>query len=721
MPAAPPNEIDWLDIWSLPQESPAKVALGVGLLLLFFAVLPPGPRFLAHTSWLEAAGVADGKRRRRFLATAAAAAAFLSLGYIAYYLRAGPRAPEAAVYWLQGRGISRGHLSWEPASGIASFAGHGVAVLTSGRLAPDVAPGFSSLLALGFAVGAPMVVGPLLAGGVVVATWFLGNEMAAIAGLRAERAESTGRLAAGLSITCAALRYHTADPLPHALAGGLVACALALVLRARRRPGSTPLALCGLALGGVAVVHPLSSIAATAVCLAVASGGLVAGARTGTAVKEQTFAGLRLGAVVVGTLPGIVILAVAHHFGAGLSLADSVVVPGAAPPLLALTAPSGKPPVEHVPWLLHWLHALRAHLADVASFEPLPLVAVFALIGKYRAKGARWAALIIAGHAIVCGIAGQTGVGLGAGAAGLAAVLPVDHALVALALARLFPHSIGRAAIAAMGFVAVGFALHGARGHEELAASEPGRPRFEPDFLRERAVTAGIVLFDDDVGYEIASDPGAMPSHALVAARFRGDDYDRLAYDAFGHPAVHRYDPTPKTGPTLTPWTPPGEGSDSWRFEAESEWPPAWVAGGDADDLPTPGSCASGALGGSGGKVLQLTPRRKVGGDVEAQATIELPSPRLAGAIEKRTWQIAPRVFQNGSGGEGAIDVRSAFGPAAGPPLAHWAWVDHATQPTCVELPQQPVELGPAQPRVWVVLTARHAAVAFDRTVVRSR
>jgi hypothetical protein len=721
MPAAHPPEIDWLDVWSLPQESPAKVALGVGLLLLFFALLPRGPRFLARTSWLEAAGIPDGRRRRRFLATAAAAAAFLSLGYIAYYLRAGPRAAEAAVYWLQGRGISRGHLSWEPPGGIASFAGRGVAVLASGRLAPHVAPGFSLLLALGFAVGAPMVVGPLLAGGLVVATWFLGSEMAAIAGLRADRVESTGRLAAGLSIMCAALRYHTADPLPHALAGGLVACALALVLRARRRPHSAPLALCGLALGGVAVVHPLSSVAATAVCLSIAARGPVAGARTETAASAQTFAGRRLGIVIAGTLPGLVVLALAHHFGAGLSLVDSVILPDAAPPVLALTPPSSKPPIEHLPWLLPWLHALRAHLADVASFEPLPLVAVFALVGKYRAKGARPAALIVAGHAIVCAIAGQTGVGMGAGAAGLAAVLPVDHALVALALARLFPRSIGRAAIAAMGFVAVGFALHGARGHEALAASEPGRPRFEPDLLREHAVTAGILLFDDDVGYEIASDPGAVPSRALVAARFRGDDYDRLVYDALGHPAVHRYDPTPKTGPTLTPWTPPGEGNESWRFEAESEWPPASVAGGDADDLPTPGSCASGALGSSGGKVLQLTPRRRVGGDVEAQATIELPSPRLAGAVEKRTWQVAPRVFQNGSGGEGTIDVRRALGSAAGPPLAHWAWVDHATQPTCVELPPQPLELGPAQPRAWLVLTARHAAVAFDRTVVRSR
>jgi hypothetical protein len=714
MPATIPTDPDWLDVWSLPLETPAKVALAAGLMLLLFALVPGGPRFLARASWVEATGVADGARRRRFLATTAAVAAFLSLGYIAYYLRAGPRAADAAVYWLQGRLLSRGRLSWEPPGGIASFAAHGLAVRSPARLAPYVAPGFSSVLALGFAVGAPMVIGPVLAAGLVVATWFLGREMATTAGLRDDRVESVGRLASGLSVTCAALRYHTAEPLPHALAGGLVACALALALRASRGGGPRMFGLCGLALGGVALVHPLSSIA-----VAIAALILATAARSARVSSSSRL--LRTGAVVAGAMPGLALLAIAHHLGAGLSLGDSVAAPATASPALALalSPPPAVPPPEHAAWLMRWLYALRAHLADVANFEPLPLVVVFALVGKFRAKGARCAAAVVAGHAVACALARQTGVGMGAGAAGLAAVLPVDHALVALALARLFPRNIGRAAIAAMGFGAVGFALHAARGHEALAASDVGRPRFEPDLLRERGVTAGILFFDDDVGYELASDPRTDAIHALVAARFRGDDHDRLLYDALSRPAIHRYDPTPKTGPTLTPWTPPGEGGDLWRFEAESEWPPASVVGGEANDLPPPGSCASGAMGGSGGRVLELTPRRRVGGDVWAEATIELPSPRTAGGIEKRTWQLAPRVFENGSGGEGSIDIRPALEAHTGAPLAHWTWVDHATQPTCLELPQQPLELSPLLPRVWLVLTARHAPVALDRTVVR--
>src|SRR5207253_6551869 len=121
------------------------------------------------------------------------------------------------------------------------------------------------------------------------------------------------------------------------------------------------------------------------------------------------------------------------HFGAGLSLADAVARPEETA-ALALTAPSGVSPVEHASWWMRWLHAVRAHVEDVASFEPLPLVAVFALAGKYRARGACWAAGIVAAHAGVCAIAGQTGVAPGAGAAGLAVLLPIDHALVALAL-----------------------------------------------------------------------------------------------------------------------------------------------------------------------------------------------------------------------------------------------------------------------------------------------
>src|SRR5579859_1852313 len=100
----------WLGIWSRPPDRPSQVALAAGAMLLVVALVPGGPRWLG--TLIEATGAVELRRRRRFLFVAAFVAAFLSLGYIAFYLRGGPRAPEAATYWLQGRAMSHGELGW---------------------------------------------------------------------------------------------------------------------------------------------------------------------------------------------------------------------------------------------------------------------------------------------------------------------------------------------------------------------------------------------------------------------------------------------------------------------------------------------------------------------------------------------------------------------------------------------------------------------------------
>ena len=215
-PSLPAATAVWLGTWSYPPDRPAQVALGASLALAAIAVTPGGPRRLA--SLLDFAGLADLARRRRFLIVVPLFAAFLSLGYIAFYLRGGPRAPEAAVYWLKGRALSHGDLSWTAAGPTASFRAKDLLLLAPDRLSAIVAPGYPLLLAATFLVGAPMLVGPLLAAALAAATWALARELAADAGESAPRDEMIARIAAAMSVMSAALRYHTADTMSHGLA-----------------------------------------------------------------------------------------------------------------------------------------------------------------------------------------------------------------------------------------------------------------------------------------------------------------------------------------------------------------------------------------------------------------------------------------------------------------------------------------------------------------------
>jgi hypothetical protein len=71
-------------------------------------------------------------------------------------------------------------------------------------------------------------------------------------------------------------------------------------------------------------------------------------------------------------------------------------------------------------------------------------------------------------------------------------------------------------------------------------------------------------------------------------------------------------------------------------------------------------------------------------------------------------------------GGKGSATLVLAAAPD-GPPLAQWTWDDDAKNPTCVDLPAQPVELGGDRTRAWLVLKAHGGPVALDKTTLRSR
>jgi hypothetical protein len=276
-----------------------------------------------------------------------------------------------------------------------------------------------------------------------------------------------------------------------------------------------------------------------------------------------------------------------------------------------------------------------------------------------------------------------------------------------------------------------GFAVHASNDHEALAASDLGRPRYEPDVAREANVSHGLLFFEDDEGFKLAFDPGVPASHGIQAVRMRGDDHDRLLYDSLGHPAIHKYVAADgSASSSVTFWAPPSAGSDSWRFEAESDWPPIATHDGRAAVVE--------AVGASEGHALALEPSP---GAAEATMTVALPVPRGPTPAERKTWMVVPRVVQRGGAGSGTLELVAAPGAA---PLASWTWddasahakptddahpdgltpakrADAAPAPIATELTPQPVELGGELARAWLIVHARGGAVALDKITLRAR
>jgi hypothetical protein len=286
-------------------------------------------------------------------------------------------------------------------------------------------------------------------------------------------------------------------------------------------------------------------------------------------------------------------------------------------------------------------------------------------------------------------------------------VLPLEHALLGVAIVRVLPERVPTAATLAMALSLGGFALHTSHAHLALAIQGDSQPRFEPDVARESGVAHGLLFFDDDAGFELASDPSATASHGVEAVRLRNDDHDRLVYDLLGHPPAHRYLWNAGVA-SVTVWTPPNGNSDAWRFEAEADWPPLQVTGGRVDRVDGAGMCPSDA------KALSLEP----GGAGEATMAIELPSPPAAAGSAPRSWRVIPRVFLRGGPGEGRMALSEQPG---GPPLATWTWKDATNGPGCIEIAEQTVTLRPEVRRTWLLIGARGGSIALDKTVLRAR
>ncbi|HXK18057.1 MAG TPA: hypothetical protein VNG33_09650, partial [Polyangiaceae bacterium] len=225
-------------------------------------------------------------RRSFWLAVLCLLAFGLSSAYLSYYLRGGPRIIDATSYFLEARSFAAGSFSFHVPDPTGSFRGRFLLAHGDGHeLGVIFPPGYPLLLALGVRLGVTLLVGPALGALLVLMTFALARAL--------QQPAKVAWVAAGLSVLCAALRYHTADTMSHGLATLLAGAALTFALRRDWR--FSPLCA-GLCLGLLVATRPVS--AAVALVL------------TGCALRKTARAWPLL---LLGMLPGILLLLCQQH------------------------------------------------------------------------------------------------------------------------------------------------------------------------------------------------------------------------------------------------------------------------------------------------------------------------------------------------------------------------------------------------------------------------
>jgi hypothetical protein len=557
-----------------PPDVVASAALATGVVLLGWSV------------WRPRAPLGSRLSDRAFVALLAVLAALLSAGYVTFYLRGGPRIIDATSYFLEARAFSEGHVRIPLAQfPSASFRGRFLLGAQDGSAISVIfPPGYPAVLALGFFAGAPMAVGPLLAAGLVVASFGLARRMFDDSGV--------ARFAAVLSTVCAVLRYHTADTMSHGLSALLFAVAL---WAARGRSGRDAF-LAGAASGLLVATRPVTGLLCSVLVL--------------LGIRRADRSLLALAGATIPVVAFIVEQRVAT--GSWLTSSQSTYYALADGPRGCFRYGFGSGigcMFEHGDFVRAHLHdgyglvaalgttlrRLKMHLADAGNVELYMPVLVYALVRSIREKRALMLTFGVVGVVAAYAPFYFDGNYPAGGARFYADVLPLEHALIAWALVRLGVARFGA------GVALIGFAVHTSHDHRQLADREGGRPMFERKLVADLGVSRGLVFVSTDHGFNLGFDPRSLDRRdGLFVARRRYDAHDFVLWDALGRPDAYdySYDPSGSLGVKLTRFTPDVPGA--LRFEAESEWPPLSVSGGSV--VPAFLPCAS------RGRALWLTP-----------------------------------------------------------------------------------------------------------------
>ena len=699
----------WLRTLDAPPDVPSAVAFAVALLFLWlgrrvFAALFRAPKAMA-------------------IAVLAAIALALSAGYVHHYLRGGPRIIDATSYWLEARALAEGYASWPIEEPTASVRGRFLLLggtAEAPRLGVIFPPGYPLVLAIGFLLGAPLWVGPVIGALLVAATYALAKAVTA--------REDIARLAAVLSVVCANLRYHTADTMSHGWAAFLFAGSLALAFGAvdadsgpKRRLKA---ALAGVLFGWLFATRPVSAFVLLPLLMfaaikvrAMERVALAAGALLPIALfllQQRSVTGSYFVSsqaayyAIADGPPGCF----RYGFGTGIGCQHEH---GS---YVAAVLPNG---LDWKAAAIVLLRRLRLHAIDVGNVEPAALLVVLAPFLAFFARrpaaspgpidepaemtdvGARRTLALAAG---VLGIFVVylpfyfDGSYAGGGARLFADVLPLEHVLIATAVALLVERARARwrsidlpLASAVLSALCVGgFGVHAVFEHLMLRDREGGRPFFEPSVLAEGKVDRGLLFVGTDHAFNLAYDPAARDAgRALVVAREYGDDRDRLVWERLGRPPAHRYvfEGRDASKPAVVPWS-PGPPPHPYRFEAEAEWPPIRQNGGAFEPVFAHGTCAWGA------RLLAVNGER----DRAFDGAISFPVPK------KGIFRLGVHVASIG-------DVTARFVLREGPdkpPLATWAFASSRRDFDCATLTEELVNL---TDRGWLEVTARGGSTLY--------
>jgi hypothetical protein len=720
--------------WGKPGDGPSWAALGVGLLLIAFAALASKRRSVLFEG-----------NEQRFLGASALACAFLSLGYVAYYLRGGPRIIDATAYMWQARALAHGSFGEPMPDASGSFRGRFLLYDEAhGTLHGIFPPGYPLLLSLGVRLGAPMVVGPLLAGALVYAVAHLAREWLQHTSIPREHHAAFVRVAVLAQVTSAAMRYHTADTMSHGLAALLVTLAFAASLRGRRTKKKGAFAVAGLCIGALAATRLASAppvFLVAAACALKTAPSLGQGfaptprmlapsasrpdARTSTPTPTSTFLSLCL-----GLAPGLLFLAASQSAvtGSAFSSAQRLYYATSDGPPDCFRYGFGRGVgclYEHgdfvrarladgygvVAALGTTLRRLRAHLTDIQNFELLALVPLFAL--RVARPAARAALALVALFVLAYAPFYFDGNYPGGGARFFADVLPVEHVLYAagaLAIATRIrmpssdsATSYTRVALALFGIGLVGFAVHASFAHRALRDRDGGMPMFDGEAIKNQHITKGLLFVDTDDGYLLGHEPTTQPYEEVVVARYHGDAHDRAIFEHFRAPLTYKIE---RHGPDgggdrfvpYPPAMPRVDGAVGWRFESEFEWPPLAQEGGYAIPAWASDTCAS------GGQVLRITPSE----GATAHVRIGLPVP------EERAFFVAPRFRATGAKGHATLRVQNKND--AKPSDAVFE-LDDATRTDCVTLPAMKVPLTGKE--AIVLIDVSGAPVDLDAVILK--
>lgn len=225
------------------------------------------------------------RRRPRAVVAAAAGATALACAAISTWVLLGvPHVVDEAAYLWQANLFAHGKVTGHPSA--PSTLIEYVADLHAKRVTVFF-PGSAAPLAFGVLAGCPQLVDPLLAGGLVAATAFLGTRLAS---------RATGVLAAVLAALSPFVLYQGASYFGHTWSALLVTFAIALLVRPH---GRRDLVLGGGALGLVLLSRPVTAVIVGAWVVGLWARRLRHGAESWR----------RAGIVVSAVVPGVLLLA----------------------------------------------------------------------------------------------------------------------------------------------------------------------------------------------------------------------------------------------------------------------------------------------------------------------------------------------------------------------------------------------------------------------------